>query len=71
MAHETLKRNICRIINDACDFALKDGNCSQPSLSVQYLKCGEKKVNKEKIIIQEIKRHLKGIKKAVEKLEKK
>jgi hypothetical protein len=61
--------NRCKIGNRLCHFALKDGNCSQPSLSSQYLKCGKPKENK-KAIIQEIKRHLIGIEKAVEKLEK-
>jgi hypothetical protein len=57
----------CKVINNFCEFSDIIGNCSQPSVSIK-LKCHEKnKPNKEEIL-QEIKRHLTGIEKAIEKL---
>lgn len=97
----------CKITGKLCDFALKSGSCSQFSLSVQYLRCGEKKLhkkitkqelrviydkefaqagdtekdftnwaidylieNRDKQFLGIIKRHLQGIMKAVETLER-
>jgi hypothetical protein len=58
----------CNLINDFCDFADKSGNCKNIQVSLEQNCLGN--VNRKKEIILQIKRHLKGIEKAVEKLEK-
>jgi hypothetical protein len=60
--------NKCNLIKDYCDFAGKKGECLNPQVSLEQSCLGN--TNKKKETIEIIKRHLKGIEKAIEKLEK-
>ena len=60
--------NKCNLVKEYCEFANKIGECLNPQISLENNCLGI--TNKKKEIITTIKRHLKGIEKAVEKLEK-
>jgi hypothetical protein len=59
----------CKLKKGECDFALSNGECSQPTISLDLCFKRQYKSRKNETI-KTIKRHLKGIEKAVEKLEK-
>ena len=57
----------CGLKKEECDFALSNGECSQPSISLEMcFKRQYNRKNNKKEIIKTIKRHIKGIEKAIE-----
>jgi DNA-binding transcriptional MerR regulator len=51
---DSIKAKKCKVINNFCEFALSNGECSQPSLSVNYLKCLERAKNNKSLTLKDL-----------------